>query len=306
MNLDELNEHFGLEGALVFDELDGLTRAVVTTPAANAIVYLHGAHVTHWQPVGEEPVLFLSARSAFRSDKAIRGGVPVIFPWFGDRHDGQAGPAHGFARTAQWEVGFAALVGEDLHLTLTLMPDEVTRGLGFDRFRVAYQITVGRRLAMQLTVANDGDAPLVFEEALHAYYAVGDVRRAPVSGLGGAACLDKRDVDANGAPKRKVQQEEPLLLTRTTDRVYEGSAGECVIDDQANGRTIRVAKSNARTTIVWNPWEELAAKLADMEPEGWVEMLCVESANAGADTVTLAPGGAHTMRAEVTVERTGC
>src|ERR1700731_4836546 len=143
MDIVGLNECFGLPGVLAFEESDGLQRAVVTTPAASATIYLQGAHLTHWQPAGEEPVLFLSRKSAFQRGKAIRGGVPVIFPWFGDRHDGQSGPAHGFARTEEWDFAFAALAGEDLHLTFTLAPSEVTRGLGFDRFRAAYKLIIG-------------------------------------------------------------------------------------------------------------------------------------------------------------------
>jgi glucose-6-phosphate 1-epimerase len=305
MDTAELNKFFGLPGVLAFEESDGLQRAVVTTPAASATIYLQGAHLTHWQPVGEEPVLFLSRSSALQKGKAIRGGVPLIFPWFGDRHDGQAGPAHGFARTEAWDFAFAALSGEDLHLTFTLAPSEATVALGFDRFRAAYKLIVGRTLTMQLTVANGADAPLVFEEALHTYFAVKDVRQTAIRGLRDGAYLDKRDLDADGSARRKVQTEEPLVLERTTDRVYLDSVSTCVIEDQAGGRRITVEKSDSRTTIVWNPWAELAAKMADMEPEGWQGMLCVESGNAGANAITLAPGKMHTMRTTVTVERTG-
>jgi glucose-6-phosphate 1-epimerase len=305
MDIAALNESFGLPGLLAFEESNGLTRAVVTTPAASATIYLQGAHLTHWQPAGEQPVLFLSGKSAFQKGKAIRGGVPVIFPWFGDRHDGQPGPAHGFARTAEWEFAFAALAGEDLHLTFTLSPNETTRGLGFDRFRAAYQLTIGRTLEMRLTVANDAETPLVFEEALHTYFAVTDVRQAATCGLRDTVYLDKRDLEADGNAKRKTQTEDPLVLAQTTDRVYVDSSSTCVIDDAAGGRRITVAKENSHTTIVWNPWQELTAKLADMEPEGWQEMLCVESANAGANAITLAPGEAHTMRAILSVERAG-
>jgi glucose-6-phosphate 1-epimerase len=305
MDIAALNENFGLPGVLAFEESDGLQRAVVTTPAASATIYLQGAHLTHWQPAGEEPVLFLGRKSAFQKGKAIRGGVPVIFPWFGDRHDGQAGPAHGFARMEEWDFAFAALAGEDLHLTFTLAPSEATRALGFDRFRVAYKLTIGRTLGMQLTVANGAETPLVFEEALHTYFAVTDVRQAAIRGLGDGAYLDKRDVDADGNARRKVQAAEPLVLTGTTDRVYLDSESTCVIEDQGGGRRITVEKSNSRTTIVWNPWAELTAKMADMEPEGWQGMVCVESANAGANAITLAPGTMHTMRAQIRVERAG-
>jgi glucose-6-phosphate 1-epimerase len=286
----------GWPGVLVFEQHGELTRALMTTPAATATVYLQGAHLAEWQPAGTEPVLFMSANSAVKKGKAIRGGVPVIFPWFGDRHDGKPGPAHGFARSEDWEFAFAALAGDDLHLTLTLGPNEISRGLGFDDFKVAYEIVIGRKLTMRLTVANAGAAPLVFEEALHSYFAVGDVRETAVTGLHHVQYLDKRDAGA-----LKTQVDDPLVLTRDTDRVYLDTASTCVIEDKAGKRQIVVAKENSNTTIVWNPWTEMTAKMADMEPDGWHSMICIESANAGDGAVTLAPGAAHTMQCVVFV-----
>jgi len=299
MDITALNENFGLPGVLAFDEHSGLTRAVITTPAASATVYLQGAHVAEWQPAGHEPVLFMSGASAFKKGKAIRGGIPIIFPWFGDRHDGQPGPAHGFARTEEWEFGFAALSGDELHMSLLLTPSEASRALGFDHFRVVYHLTIGRELALQLTVASDAETPLVYEEALHTYFAVGDIHQTSVTGLDAVEYIDKRDGGA-----LKVQTEDPLVLTRDTDRVYLDTASACVIDDTVNQRKITVDKTNSSTTIVWNPWAELTAKMADMEPDGWERMICVESANAAGASITLAHGEVHHMRCVLTVEKT--
>ena len=303
MDAKTLNDSFGLASLLVFEdgsengEPAGLIRAVVTTPATTATVYLQGAHIAEWQPAGEQPLLFLSKKTAYKKGKALRGGVPVIFPWFGDRHDGQPGPAHGFARAADWELAFAALVGEDVHLTFTLSPSDATRALGFDHFRVAYQLTIGRTLTLQLTVANEATTPLVFEEALHTYYVVSDVREVSTSGLANTSFLDKRD---NGI--EKLQLEDPLVLRWTTDRVYFNSTADCVIHDPGLKRRITIAKTGSATTIVWNPWSELTPGLADMEPDAWTGMICVESGNAGPNTIPLAPGDSHTLRSVVSVE----
>jgi glucose-6-phosphate 1-epimerase len=243
-------------------------------------------------------VLFLSARSEFAPGKAIRGGVPVIFPWFGPRHDGKAGPQHGFARTAVWDLAFAALAGDDVHLTFTLAPSEASRELGFGDLRLAYRMVLGHRLTLELTVANDSAAAVQFEEALHTYLEVADVHNAGVEGLGGTEYIDKRD-----QMRRKLQPGGAMTLTGTTDRVYLNTTGTCVIEDVAGGRRIVVEKSGSRSTVVWNPWAELAATMADMEPDGWRTMLCVETANVGEDAVTLEPGATHTMRAEISVEK---
>ena len=293
MNLTELNDNFGIPGVLFFDEHNDLVRANVSTTVAKATVYLQGAHVAEWQPIGQQPVLFLSRESEFVAGKAIRGGVPISFPWFANRRDGKTGPSHGFARIQDWTLAFAALAGEELHLTFTLASTPLSRELGFDHFRVAFQLTIGRSLTMQLTVANDADAPLVFEEALHTYFAVADVREVTVTGLEQTAFVDKTD-NMTGKPAANA----PLTFASATDRVYPDTAATCVIHDQPGKRDITIAKTNSDTTVVFNPWKGMA----DMGADEWPKMLCVETVNAAANAVTLASGMSHTMQAHISVE----
>jgi glucose-6-phosphate 1-epimerase len=301
MDIAELENKFAMPGMLDFQKTEsGLVFVRVTAPSAAATVYLHGAHMTDWQPAGQAPVLFLSARTELAADKAIRGGVPVIFPWFGPRHDGKEGPMHGFARVSEWDLTFAAVAGDEVHLTFTLAPNEASRALGFDHFRLAYRMTIGRHLTLELTVANVSGVPLVFEEALHSYFAVADVRKATVTGLAGTTYIDKRD-----EMRRKVQPAGAMAITGTTDRVYLDTTAACVIDDVAGKRKIVVEKAGSGTTVVWNPWAEVAATMADMEPAGWLGMLCVETANVGDSAVTLNAGETHTMQASISVESAG-
>jgi glucose-6-phosphate 1-epimerase len=297
MDLAQLNEHFGLSGVLAFDATaSGLIKAEITTPQANATVYLQGAHLVAWQPAGQQPVIFTSRKTELAPGKAIRGGIPVCFPWFAARHDGKTGPSHGFGRIQDWTLAFAALAGDDLHLTFTLGPTEMSRELGFDHFRLAYQLIIGRTLTMQLTVANDGASPLVFEEALHTYYKVADVHEINVTGLEGVTYLDKNDL------LQAKKQDGAISITGPTDRVYLNTATTCVIHDRVSKRRIHVAKTNSNTTVVWNPWESGAKKLADMDPTEWHEFVAVETVNAAEDTITLASGGSHTMQAHISVE----
>jgi glucose-6-phosphate 1-epimerase len=306
MELQTLNDSFEIPGALTFTEGNGgLLRASITTPACTAEVYLHGAHLTAWQPAGQQPVIFVSEKSAFAEDKAIRGGVPVIFPWFGARTATPAsprvdGPSHGFARTSQWDVAFAAIAGDDLHLTLTLGPNEASRSLGYDHFKVAFELIFGRELRMRLTIANQGTEPLYFEEALHTYFAVGDAEKIAISGLHNAEYLDKTD-----SFKRKTLSDPVIHLTGETDRLFLNTATAVTLDDAGLDRRITVAKSNSLSTIVWNPWAAASAKLADMTPENWRHMACIETANANENLIALAPAQAHTMEAHITVEGLG-
>jgi glucose-6-phosphate 1-epimerase len=301
--LEELNSQFAIPGALSFVPGNGgMLTARVATPACTAEVYLHGAHLTAWQPAGHAPALFLSERSIFAADKPIRGGVPIIFPWFGPRtatadNPRTDGPSHGFARTSQWQVAFAALAGDDLHLTLTLAPDETSRSLGFDHFQLAYELVLGAELRMRLTVANHAEVPLHFEEALHTYLAVGDAAQVQIDGLGDMEYLDKTD-----SFKRKCQTEEVLTLTKETDRPYLNTAATVTLDDPILRRRITVGKTNSQTTVVWNPWSTAAAKLPDMTPDGWRSMTCIETANAVDNAITLTPHEAHTMEAHIRVE----
>jgi len=304
MDLAELQAQFGVPGVLGFEETaSGLVFARVAAPAASGTVYVQGAHLTDWQPTGQKPVLFLSAKSDLAPGKAIRGGVPVCFPWFGARSDGRTGPAHGFARTEDWDLKFAAIVGDQVRLTWALGPNTASRNLGFDHFRVAYEMTIGETLTLQFTVANDSGEhgeTLVFEEALHTYFAVADAGQVEIDGLGETEYLDKVD-----GMQRKVQRAGALRLTDRTDRVYLDTSATCVLRDEAGGRKIVVEKSGSHSTVVWNPWGPLAATMADIEPEGWRGMTCIETANVGESAVTLAPGETHTMRALISVEALG-
>jgi glucose-6-phosphate 1-epimerase len=297
IDINQLKEHFGIPGVLDFHATaSGLAYASVTTPHATATVYIQGAHLTAWQPMGQQPAIFVSRKSDFAPGKAIRGGVPIAFPWFATRHDGKPGPSHGFARIQDWTLAFAAMAGEELHLTFTLGPTEISRNLGYDNFRLAYQLIIGRTLTMQLTVANDAAAPLVFEEALHTYYTVADIHETTVDGLDGVTYVDKTDKF-----QLKVQH-GAVIITETSDRVYLNTESTCVLHDTGGKRRVTIAKTGSNTTVIWNPWESGAAKLPDLDPTEWHEYIAVETSNAAVNAITLAQGATHVMQAHVTVE----
>jgi glucose-6-phosphate 1-epimerase len=298
MILSELNERFGLASALRFEDGPcGLTRAAIATDAATAEIYLQGAHVAAWQPGAvEHPVLFMSAKSHFAVDKAIRGGVPLVFPWFADRTGGLPGPAHGFARTLPWEVVATERRAEGVALSFKLLPNQTTRDLGFDHFVLIYEVVIGERLMLSLEVENVGDGPLTFEEALHAYYAVSDVRQIEVSGLDETDYLDRAD---NAKPRH--QGVGAIRFAGETDQLHLNTTAAVTISDPGWRRRIAIEKRGSSSTVVWNPWIEKAARLTDLGDQAWPHMVCVEPANAAENAVTLAPGGTHTMGITVRV-----
>jgi glucose-6-phosphate 1-epimerase len=303
MDLQTLSDQFAIPGVLAFSQTEhGLIRANITTPACTAELYLQGAHITQWQPTGHRPVLFLSERSFFAPGKAIRGGIPIVFPWFGPRtatpDDTRTdGPSHGFARTSDWTLAFAALSGDNLHLTLTLGPSDASRALGYDHFALAYDITIGIELQARLTVRNQGTEPLHFEEALHTYFSVGDSQQISIIGLSDTEYIDKTD------NSKKKRQTDPLLtLTGETDRPYLNTVVPVNIDDPVYKRRVTVDKAESKTTVVWNPWSELIKTLPDLTPHCWVTMVCIETANVGPNAITLASGEQHTMEAHLFVQ----
>jgi glucose-6-phosphate 1-epimerase len=277
----------------------GLERARVTGPHADAEVYLQGGHVTQWQPRhASAPALFLSSRATYAVGKAIRGGVPLIFPWFGPHASDRDKPMHGFARARPWRLASGEPAPDgSVGLELALDDDEGTRALWPHAFHARYRVTVGTTLALALEVVNAGPAPFTFEAALHTYLLVGDVRTVAVTGLEQTLFVDKVD-----AMTRKRHGAGPLRLTGETDRVFLGTRARCVVDDPALRRRVVIDKTGSATTVVWNPGSTKAAGIADLEPEDWQRMLCVETANAADDAVALAPGARHVMTATIAVE----
>lgn len=295
---DALNERFGIPDMVRFDAgAGGLPRLVVTSGQADAHIYLHGAHVTHYQPCGQAAVLFVSERSPFELDKSIRGGVPVVFPWFGPHPDDADAPLHGFARVREWGLRDVVRRDSDGAVVATFGLHALAHAPQTwpQRFELTYAVTIGPALEMALTVRNEDAKPIRFEEALHSYFLVGDVRRIAIRGLTGATYADK-----TRGFQRFVDDADPLTISAATDRVYRGTRSTCTIDDPLIGRRIIVEKDASDTTVVWNPWAVPGdARPADLAAGDWQQFLCIETANARDHAITLAPGATHTMRATI-------
>lgn len=267
--------------------------------AGRSRIFDHGAHVAAWQPEGSaHPVLWLSSTSEYTAGKAIRGGIPICFPWFGPGLTGDKTPAHGFVRATAWRRSEVSEHGHTLRVVYTIDPDITGSQPEFsDDYRA--QLTAEftpTHLTVRLWVSNTGDEPFTIEEALHTYLAVSDVREITVEGLDGATYLDKNLPD----PAFDQVQDGPLRLTGPTDRVHV-HGGPVTVVDPGFGRRIRLSTEGSADVVVWNPWEEAAAGMADMGPGEWTGMVCVEAANVFADAVTLRPGEHWTMSQRIEV-----
>jgi glucose-6-phosphate 1-epimerase len=266
---------------------NGLEVVELVTPASTCTIALHGAQVLSFAPRDDREWLWVSDKAHFAVGKALRGGIPICFPWFGPHPDGGL-PAHGFARTRVWRLsGVEALDGTRVRAELELASDADTLRVFPHAFTARLAVTAGDGLDLAFEVANTGIAPGAFEVALHTYFAVLAADAVAVKGLGGCAYADKV---AGGALRR--QDGTPIRFEGEVDRVYD-SGGPVAIAGPARARPIRIESSGAASTIVWNPGPAKTATLADMSPDGFNGFVCVETGNVGDRRVTLAPGARH-------------
>jgi glucose-6-phosphate 1-epimerase len=296
LNIDELNKQFAIAGvASVTAGSGGLPRVSISGPAATAEIYLHGAQLTSWYPAGVEEVIFLSKQSQWASGHAIRGGIPVCFPWFRNKADDPKAPSHGFVRTKAWQLDSVEKLGDAVRVSLSTSSDEGTRAWWPYDFHLLHRLTIGAELAQELVITNTGSKPLRFEEALHTYYRVGGADAVRISGLDGVAYLDNTDNN------REKRQQDDIAFIAQTDRAYVDTTHPVEIVDPILRRRIRLQKQASRTTVVWNPWSTGAQSLADLGDDEWRTMACVEASNIRAFAVDLAPGQQHRMQTVIKV-----
>ncbi len=264
-------------------------RVHVTTPWSQADIYLYGAQVTSFQKQGKPPLLFLSESSRFTEGKAIRGGIPICFPWFGPR---TGDVAHGFARITEWQLEKTQqLSGGQVVVRLRL--PILKRPEPWPPFLAELVVTVGESLTLELQLTNQSrDQLFRFENCLHTYFTVGDINKISIHGLEGVRYLDKMQ---NPSPEK--QSADPIRIVAQTDRTYLHTTEAVEIRDPVLNRTIRVDKKGSASTVVWNPWTTQV--LADFGPDEFRRMVCVESGNVERNALSLPPGSTTVL--EVTL-----
>ncbi len=273
-----------------------LDRLTIDTPGCTGEIYLHGAHVTAWAPRGGAPVIWMSAASTFEAGRPIRGGVPLCFPWFGPHPANPGRAPHGFARLVPWTLEQVVRGHDAVTVTLALANGGDYDDLWPHRCALTYTASFGRELALELAVRNVGTTACPIQEALHTYFAVGDIRQVTIEGLAGVTYVDK----LRGG-ERCVQDATPIRFTGETDRPYLDTDAATTIVDAAWKRRIVVEKDGSRTTVVWNPWLAKARAMPDFGDDEWPAMVCVEAANALDNAYVLAPGGEHRLRTRIRI-----
>ena len=265
-----------------------LTKLEVTSDHASAEIYLYGAQITDFRKQGEPPVLFTSQCSRFEVGQPIRGGIPLVFPWFGSREGERM---HGFARISEWELHEAVALPPG-GVTLRFSLPDTPEGATWPPFTANYVVTLTDRLTVELIITNASPKDdFTFENCFHTYFAVEDIEAVSVVGLKDLTYQDKLDNYT-----RKTETAEPLQIRGEVDRIYEDTPGPVEILDAKLGRRIRIDKEGSLSTVVWHPWSTRSQKIPDLGNEEYRNLLCVESGNVRKNAITLPPGQSSVTR----------
>lgn len=296
MNVDELDDKFGIEGEIGFYEEDDLVFAMISNKFADATICLYGAHIISYSPARNMEVLWMSSESSFEKGSAIRGGIPVCFPWFGPHETDENMPQHGFVRTMDWEVSQSETLasGENLIGMKVCSSDETKKYWPYD-FCAEMIFTIGTKLSVTLKITNTSAAPLEYTEALHTYFSLSAIDNITIEGLENT--LYQSQLDGG-----EYLQETPLMVINQAEtRHYYDTETTCFINDPVFKRRISIEKKGSKNTTVWNPWAETCAQMGDMPDDAYQTFVCVETVNKINSRIKLAPGEVHQTSAIIGV-----
>lgn len=297
MNVEELDDNFGIEGTIGFFEEDGLVMATISNKYADATVSLYGAQILNYNPSKNVEILWMSPYSSFEKGKAIRGGIPVCFPWFGQHLTNKELPQHGFARLMDWEVVKTQnLDNGESRIVLKLCSSDKTKEFWPYDFCAEMIFTIGVKLTVTLKVTNTGDEPFVYTSALHSYFSLSGIDNIAIDGLENTCYQNQLD---GGAYK---QETKLLTINKAETRHYYNTEVTCTIYDPVFNRRIVVEKSGSKNSTVWNPWAETCAEMGDMPNNAYETFVCLETVNKINDAIRLEAEGLHETTAIISAE----
>jgi len=289
--INALNVQYGIPGFIEFKENEsGFTFVHIKNCYGWAEISLYGGQVTHFQLIGDEPILWMSPLSQFISGKAIRGGIPICWPWFGPHPNDSLLPQHGIARISNWSVVDTCLLeGEQVRVILRCDQHKIDQLAKWKGVELELSITMGKTLRLALCTHNRRRKAIAIGGALHTYLRVEDIHQVVVQGLEATHYLDKLD-----HYKRKFQ-EMSAVFSGETDREYLDTKPDCILIDKAKSRSLKVSKEGCATTVLWNPWRVSSEKIADFSDDGFKHMVCIEAAITTNDAQIILPGESHIL-----------
>ena len=294
MNIEQLNADYGIADKAKFVEGKGGFPVIeINNEHARAVVSLYAGQVLSFQPANQpQDLMFVSDNAYYQSGKAMKGGSPVCWPWFGPDPEEKGRSSHGFVRNRLWTMrSLASTQDGATKVIMGIVDTPETRQIWDYSFDLAIAITVGSSLTIELITHNTGEENFSITQALHSYFKVGDITKVRVLGLTDKSYIDK--VDGN---KQKTQT-GAVSFTQECDRIYFNVPSELTIDDASLNRKIKVTATNSKTAIVWNPWSEISANMADLADLDYQNFVCVETANAANEIIEVAAGSKYKMTA---------
>jgi len=264
---------------------------------ALASIALHGAHLLDFTPIDQPAVIFTSDSAIYKEGKAIRGGVPICWPYFNAHPTQEDFPAHGIARNRFWEL-LSIASEDDCHTLVFEMPihDEDLSIIGGPcRLTATFEIT--DTLQISLSTKNTGTADLVIGGALHTYFKIGSISDTSVSGLNAVSNLDT-------LTGHTAIQNGSIVIDQEYDRIFIPSREATTIHDTSNNREIIVTKENSCATTVWNPWIEKSSTMADLGNDDYLSFLCIEAINWREDLQCISPGNSHSLVQKISTKST--
>ena len=268
---------------------NGFKYIEIQNKQAEAKIALQGAHLFHYKVKDKPSLLWLSKAAYFEEGKAIRGGIPLCFPWFGKNKDDPSLPQHGFARTQLWTVVLEEEIDEGTtHIRLQLKPNADTLEQWAYLFDVTLDITIGHALNIALSVTNRDSKPFEISTALHTYLTVSDIDNISIKGLENRAYYDALEGET-------FIQDGDIFIQEEVDRVYVDPSESITLLD--GDMKINLQQEGSNSLVVWNPWIEKSKQMADMTEDGYRTMVCLETSNAREDARVLQPGESHVLSA---------
>jgi glucose-6-phosphate 1-epimerase len=295
MNIQQLNADYGIADKVSFVAgQGGFPLIKVRNEHAEATISIYAGQVLSFKPINQtEDMMFLSSQAYYQAGKAMKGGTPICWPWFGSDPEGKGRASHGFVRDRLWQLrDVVSTQNGATQVTMGLMDTPETRAIWDYSFDFVIVITVGQTLTIKLVTRNTGSESFTITQALHTYFKIGDINQVKVLGLANKTYLDKVD---HGLQKT---QSGDITFSGECDRIYLDVPAQLTIADQALNRQIIVTATNSKTAIVWNPGAAISAKIADLGDRDFEHFVCVETANAANEIINIAAGEKYEMSAQ--------
>jgi glucose-6-phosphate 1-epimerase len=299
MTTEQLNHQYGIKDQLQFIEGNGgFLNIAIRNGKAKALISTYGGQILSYQPASaSKDLLFLSEKAYYQQGKAIRGGTPICWPWFGPDPEYLGRSSHGFVRNRLWTVvGTGTAQNGDTMVSLGVANTAETEEIWPQSFKATITFIVGETLTIQLLTENTGSQAFTISQALHTYFKVGDVNQVQVLGLEGCDYIDKVD---GGQQKSQVGV---VRFTEECDRIYANPGSQLVITDAALNRRININAQGSKSAVIWNPWVETGNSIADLAAGDYQRFLCVETANAAHDLIEVLPGQSFQLQAQYSIE----